>query len=81
MLQPLGKRIIIKPIAVEKKPSVLFLKDESPVTFKVIAIGDDVKKVKPDDTIMIAAFSTSEIKFEGEIYMLVYEDNIIAKVA
>ncbi len=81
MLQPLGKRIIIKPINAERKPSVLLLKDESPVTFKVISIGDDVKKVKPDDTIMIAGFSTSEINFEGEKYMLVNEDNIIAKVS
>lgn len=44
MLQPLAKRILIKPIEQEKKQSVLILKDQTPQTFKVIAIGDDVKK-------------------------------------
>ena len=81
MLQPLGKRILIKPIVTEKKPSVLILKEESPLSFNVLSIGDDVKKVKVGDIILIASFSTSEIKYEGETYLLVQEDNIIAKVA
>lgn len=81
MLQPLGKRILIKPVATEKKPSVLILKEENPISFNVLSVGDDVKKVKVGDVILIASFSTSEIKYEGETYLLVQEDNIIAKVA
>ena len=80
-MQPLGKRIIIKPIEQEKKTSVLILKDESPHLFSVLSVGDDVKKVKEGDTIMIASFSTSEIKHDGQTLLLVNEDNIIAKVA
>ncbi len=80
MLQPLAKRILIKPIESQKKQSVLILKDQTPQTFKVIAIGDEVKKVNIDDTIFLASYSTSEITFEGETFTLVNEDNIIAKV-
>lgn len=81
MLQPLDKRIIIKPIIAEKKASIIITKDEAPQTFQVMAIGDDVKKVNIGDTVLIASFSTSEIKYEGETYTLVNETNIIAKVA
>lgn len=80
MLQPLDKRIIIKPIVSEKKTSIIITKDEAPQAFQVIAIGDDVKKISVGDVILIASFSTSEIKYEGETYTLVNESNIIAKV-
>lgn len=81
MLQPLGKRIIIKPIIPEKKTAVILIKEDAPATFSVLAVGDEVKKVAVGDKIFIAAYSTSEIKFEGETFLLVNEDNIIAKVA
>lgn len=80
MLQPLGKRILIEPIIPEKKHSTLILKDESPQTFKVLAIGDDVKKVNINDVIFIAAHSTADIKYNDIKYQIVFEDNIIAKV-
>ncbi len=80
MLQPLGKRILVNPIVPEKKPSVLLLKEETPQTFNVIAIGDDVKKVNIGDTIFIAAFSTAEIKYNDEKHLIVFEDNVIAKI-
>ena len=81
MLQPLDKRILIKPIVSEKKASVLLLKDEAPQSFEVMAIGDDVKKVNVGDKILIASFSTSEITYEGVKYIIVNETNIIAKIA
>jgi co-chaperonin GroES (HSP10) len=80
MIQPLAKRILISPITPEKKSSVIIVKDEAPLTFKVISIGGDVTKVKPDDIIFIATFSTSELKYAGESFLLVNEDNVIAKV-
>lgn len=80
MLQPLGKRILIKPIVEEKKPSFIIVKDEAPQSYSVLAIGDDVTKVKVGDTIYIAAYSTAEIKYVDEKFQIVVEDNIIAKV-
>ncbi len=80
MLQPLDKRIIVKPIIPQKKESVIIVKDESPQSFEVVAIGDDVTKVNIGDKILIAAFSTSEVNYEGQKYVIVNETNIIAKV-
>lgn len=80
MLQPIGKRILIEPIAPEEKKSIILVKDDSPQTFKVIAIGDEVTKVQPDDIIFIASFSTSEFLYKEKKYTLIIQDNIIAKV-
>lgn len=80
MLQPLDKRIIVTAIIPEKKASVIITKDEAPQSFKVVAIGEDVKKVNIGDIILIAAFSTSEVTYEGTKYTIVNETNIIAKV-
>lgn len=81
MLQPIGKRILISAIHPERKPSIIMMKEEAPQTFNVIAVGEDVKKIKVGDIIFIAAFSTSEIKYNDEKYTLVFEDNVIARVA
>ena len=80
MLQPLGKRILIEPIAPTEKKSIIIVKDESPQTFKVVAVGDEVTKVNTSDTIFIASMSTSEFTFEGIKHILIHQDNIIAKV-
>ncbi len=80
MLQPLDKRIIIKPVVTEKKQSIIITKEETPQAFQVIAIGDEVRKVDIGDVILISSFSTSEIKYEGKTYIVVNESNIIAKV-
>ncbi len=80
MLQPLGKRILITPIIPEKKESIIIVAEQTPQTFKVEAIGDDVKKVNIGDVIFIAAHSTAEIKYDNEKHLIVFEDNVIAKV-
>ncbi len=80
MLQPLGKRILITPIMPEKKESILIVPDQTPQTYKVIAIGDDVKKLNVNDVIFIAAHSTADIKYNDVKHQIVFEDNVIAKV-
>ncbi len=81
MIQPLGKRILIEAIIEEKKVSFLILKDDAPKKFKVLAIGEEVKKVNIGDTIIIGAFTTSEFKYEDQTYTFMQEENVIAKVA
>jgi co-chaperonin GroES (HSP10) len=80
MFQPLGKRVLIEEIIEQKKQGLLILKDESPKKFKVLAIGDEVKKVAIGDTIIIGAYTTTEFKFADQTYTFMQEENIIAKV-
>ncbi len=81
MLIPLAKRIIIQAIKEEKKASIIITKDTAPKSFKVVSIGDEVTKLKVDDVIFIGTYSTSEIAYQDQVYMIVNEDNVIAKVA
>lgn len=82
MLQPLGKRILIEPMAPPpKKESIIIVEhNQTPQTHKVLAIGDDVKKVNIGDVIFIAAHSTADVKYNDIKYQIVFEDNVIAKV-
>ena len=78
MIQPLAKRIVVEPVFKEKKAGLIFLKDDAPYAFKVIAIGDEATKVSVNDIILLQY--ASEIKYEDIFYKIVTEDNVIAKI-
>jgi co-chaperonin GroES (HSP10) len=80
MLQPLGKRIIIEPIQKPNESILLQLKKEPITTFKVIAVGDEVKKVIPTDNILVDHYAVSETIYNDVIYYMIHEDNIHAKI-
>lgn len=91
-LQPLGDRIIVKPIAREEiTKGGIVLPDtvqEKPQEGKVIAVGpgkmtDDGKRIpielKVGDTVIYAKYGGSEIKEEDEELMILRESDILAK--
>jgi chaperonin GroES len=91
-LQPLGDRIIVKPIAREEiTKGGIVLPDtvqEKPQEGKVIAVGpgkmtDDGKRIPMDikvgDTVIYAKYGGSEIKEEDEELMILRESDILAK--
>jgi chaperonin GroES len=84
-IQPLGTRILIKPLEQESKTSSgLFLPEsakEKPQTGEVIAIGDDESiKLKPKDKILFAKYSGVEFKFDGVEYLLLESNDVLAKL-
>ena len=79
MLQPIGKRILIELIKEEQK-GILILKNDSSPRYKVIAIGDEVTKVKPDDIIITAQYGLNSIKIDDQVYTVLEQESIIAKV-
>lgn len=81
MLQPLGKRILIKPIEpIQQKKSILIGLDKTPITFQVLAIGDEVTKLSVDDIIFISSHASSELNYNDEKHLFVHQDNVIAKI-
>jgi len=78
MLKPIGKRIIIKPI--EVKHGTLLVSGLKPVQFQIIAIGDEVTKVKVGDIIYLDKYAGAEIEHEKEKFMVVEEGTILAKL-
>jgi chaperonin GroES len=54
---------------------------EKPKVAKIVAVGVDAKQVKVGDRIIYKSFSPTEVKVDGEDYLLVKEEDILATVA
>jgi co-chaperonin GroES (HSP10) len=78
MLIPVGKRIIIRPN--EVKNSTILLHNQKPSQFTVMAIGDEVTKVKPGNTIFLEKHYGVEIEYEGQKFLVIDESSILAKL-
>ncbi len=84
-LKPLADRIVaVKEEAKNKTAAGLYLPDsakEKSAIAKVVAVGTDVKEVKVNDRIIYKEYSTTEIKIDGKEYLLVREEDVLAKIA
>ena len=91
--RPLHDRVVVKRIdAEEKTAGGIIIPDtakEKPQQGKVIAAGsgktkDDGKRIPLDvsagDTILFGKYSGQEIKLDGEEYLIVREDEVLAIV-
>ena len=66
-----------------KTASGLYLPEnarEKPKTATVVAVGPEVKKIKADERIIYESYSGTDIKHQGQDYVLVAEDKILATV-
>ena len=84
-LQPLADWVVAEQEeAATKTASGLYLPDkaaEKPKVAKVLKVGKDVKSVKAGDRIVYKSYSTTEVKLDDKEYVLVKEEDILAKVA
>ena len=91
-LQPLGDRVLVKPIAKEEKTkSGIYLPDtakEKPQEGEVIGVGpgkyDETGKripmdLKVGDTVIYAKYGGTEIKVDDVELMILRESDILAK--
>ncbi|MFF5996604.1 co-chaperone GroES [Lysinibacillus sp. KU-BSD001] len=94
MLRPLGDRIIIELVEVEEKTAFgIVLPDsakEKPQTGKVVAVGtgrvlDNGTRVELDvkegDEIIFSKFAGTEVKYDGQEYLILRESDILAVIA
>ena len=92
-LKPLGDRIVVRQVeAQEKTKAGLVLPDtakEKPQEAKVIAVGTGklldeggVKalEVKAGDRILYGKYSGTEVRVEGEDYLILREEDVLALV-
>jgi chaperonin GroES len=90
-LRPLNDRVIVKRLEEEKKSAGgIIIPDnaaEKPVRGEIIAVGpgkrsDDGKLVaidlKKGDIVLFGKYSGSEVKVEGQDYLVMREDDVIA---
>ncbi len=84
-LKPLGARALVKMSEREEQTaSGIVLPDtarEKPQTAEVVAVGDsDDVKVSAGDTVVLAKYSGTEVKVEGEDHLIVDADDILGVV-
>jgi chaperonin GroES len=88
---PLGDKVLIRRLEAEEKTAGgIILPDtakEKPKEGKVIAVGsgkllDDGKRspfqVKKGDRVLFSSYAGTEVKIEGEDYLLMPEEDILA---
>ncbi|MFO0862119.1 MAG: co-chaperone GroES [Candidatus Saccharibacteria bacterium] len=83
-IQPLGDRVVLQQLAAEETTkSGIILPDsakEKPAEGKVVAVGKDVAEVQKDDTVLYGQYGPTEVKVDGEEYMVVKEEDILAVI-
>ena len=93
MLKPLGDRVVLK-VQKEEEQSIGGIviasnAKEKPTTGEVIAVGngrilDNGQRVEPEvkvgQSVVFDKYAGSEVKYEGEEYLVVRENDIIAVI-
>lgn len=92
-ITPLGERIVIKVLESEEKTkSGIFIPDtakEKPQMGKVMAVGSGrllengqkvALDVKVGDRVLFAKYAGTEVKLDGEEYMVLKESDVLAIV-
>ena len=88
MFKPLADRVLIETApAEEKTASGIIIPDtakEKPLEGKVIAVGpgkvDEPMTIKKNDKVLYGQYSGTEIKIEGETYLIMRESDIFGIV-
>ncbi|NCN04639.1 MAG: co-chaperone GroES [Spirochaetales bacterium] len=86
IIKPLADRVLLKPeVAEEKTASGLFIPQtaqEKTQVAVVKAVGDDAEaiKVKPGDRVMHDKYAGTQVKIDGDDYLIVQMSDIIAIV-
>ena len=90
-LQPLGDRVVVKPLSEEdsKTPSGIYIPDtakEKPQEGEVVAVGPGAKNeegkiapmdVKIGDIVLFGKWSGTEVKIDGKDYSIMKESDIM----
>lgn len=92
MIKPLGDRVLIKMIEAEEttKSGIILSSSaqEKPQIAEVIEVGPGIEldgekvkmEVKKGDKVITSKYSGTEVKYEGEEYIIVKQSDILAIV-
>ena len=91
-LVPLGDRVVLKQVEAEETtksgPILTTSAQEKPQEAEVIAVGpggmvdgkEVTMQVKPGDKVIYSKYAGNEVKLEGEEYIIVRQNDILAVV-
>lgn len=83
-IQPLADYVLAQQEEPEAKTAgglyVMEKSQERPKIAKVLAVGTDAKNVKKGERVIYKGYGPNEIKIEGEEYILIKEEDLLATV-
>ena len=87
-IKPLGTRVVLKRAeAQEKTQGGIILSGtakEQPQVAEIVAVGpgtkDEAVELKVGDSVVFSKYAGTEIKYEGEEYIIMKQDDILAVV-
>jgi chaperonin GroES len=89
MIEPVGRRVLVKRLEEEERkkggiivPDTAKEKPQEGIVKNVAKVGkdDDPLPVKKGDKILFGKYSGTEIEYDGEEYLILSEDDILAKI-
>jgi chaperonin GroES len=92
-IRPLGDRVVVKVVKEEKTAGGLLLPDtaqEKPQTGEILAVGPgkmldngtrQAVDVTVGDKVLFAKYSGTEVKLDGETYLLLSEKDLLGVVS
>jgi chaperonin GroES len=86
-IEPLGARVLVLPLEGESQsPGGVLLPEtakEKPQQGTIEAVGDEeemVTDLKVGDRVLFPKYTGTEIKYEGKTYLLMNEDDVLARI-
>ena len=88
-IKPLGDRVLVKPIERETMKGGIIIPDtakEKPMEGEVLATGPGkmadkgeraAMDVKKGDRVLYGKYSGTEVKLDGETYLIIHQDEIL----
>lgn len=87
-IKPLGDRVVIKRVEAEEKTQggliLASTAKEQPQVAEVMAVGpgtkDETMEVKTGDRVIFAKYAGTEVKYDGTVYTVLKQNEILAIV-
>ena len=88
-IQPLADRVLVQPAAAEEKTiGGIIIPDsakEKPLRGTVLAVGNGTKDepmvLKEGDQVLYGKYAGTELEFEGEKYLIIKQQDVLAKLS
>lgn len=82
MMKVLGVKVLLEIIERKKEKDGIVIPEsvEKEREYKVIGIGDLVEDLEVGDYVLLAKYTGTEISKDGKNYLIIDEDEILAKI-
>ncbi len=84
-IKPLADRVLVLPAAAEEKVGGIIIPDtakEKPLQGVVVAVGNGTKDeemiLKEGDTVLYGKYAGTELELEGEKYLIMRQNDVLA---